>query len=114
MAQFELIAVLLSLPARPLRVIHWLLRCLQRAQGTMFFPLLLRTPPKTSLPLLTGTLSCLAPLSLPQSRAASEVPIGVKNHPLGPPRGKMSNITACWPILSPHTARPHVHPLRAP
>jgi len=28
------------------------------------FPLLLRTPPKMSLPLLTGMLSCLAPLSL--------------------------------------------------
>src|SRR5258708_38734607 len=93
MAQFELIMVLLSLPARPLWVIHWLLRHLQRAQGMMFFPLLLGTPPKTSLPLLTGTLSCLAPLSLLQSWAASEVAIRIKKHQLDTPGNKMSYIT---------------------
>src|SRR5258707_2281918 len=92
MAQFELIVVLLSLPAQPLWVIHWLLRHLQRAQGMMFFPLLLRTHLKTSLPLLTGMLSCLAPLSLPQSRAASEVAISVKKHRLGATGDKMSYI----------------------
>src|SRR5258708_32227015 len=93
MAQFELIVVLLSLPAQPLWVIHWLLRHLQRAQGMMFFPLLLRTPQKTSLPLLTGMLSCLAPLSLLQSWAASAVAIGMKKQQIGANGNKMSYIT---------------------